>query len=469
MRRYEAFLAVLVCLLFEGCNPNSPSIERSGSGGYRTDGDYQAGGDHQAAEGHQAGGSTVAGNPKLRIDLSGASALLLTRDDAERTGRLQKIVGDELQDVIEDPSGSVPEIRRFSTGPAGEVFLELEELESPDLTETPCLLLYVQAQEPHPLCVDPGIARIGTPERPEHRAIQFDRRKNVYFIDGSTGSLILWNRRTHEKRTLSEARALTLDFLVSPEGSVWVKGESSDGLPFFGRFGADGRFEAVPSLNPEGLDLLALVQEEGNQALVLSGFLSEPDRRSHMRRGLILLPFDDRTVSEPLVLEGPPVNQKAAYNPQNFKIPSDGKVVEVQGGPNSSIYALLRDTGDGNQSIVLVHPDLARLQTWTKTVDSFKIAGGAIYVAGRNNADRPVFQRLDLEDGEDWEDLLPDREIAVDHFVVTHPSVYFDGLSLPEGRRLLGRIDGTDALTEISPLTWELLALDPFDPFQNVF
>ncbi len=372
-------------------------------------------------------GSGATPAQSLRIDLSGAVGLALKGTAralpraavASTDSNLEAITADgQVRSAV---SSGAARIDKFFISPNGKVYL------TGDFSATSmghCFLAEVPAGGGDVTCVDSTLTlRWSSPgDQSQSPPIQFDASGAVYYLgSNSNGSTVLRrNSGSGAVRDLVTDNVYVYDFLVQPDGTVFLSGTTS-------LTGASW----LRKINPMG-GLQTLFTGSHSNSTPIQWIMRFPDENiyiSQMNIGFArYLTSSDAMDSQFWVGNGGQFTGVSIFINGPLRTTVSGKVYGIASGGALTQYfpvpGIVSDTG--LSAATIVQPAMNHL-----------------LIAGTNGSGQNVLMLFDTTDGSSRQLIGPSNEIEMYHLNYTSASgkILFDGLRFSDNRYVLGEVD----------------------------
>ena len=349
------------------------------------------------------------------------------------TGRTHDAVG----------SGSAA-ISRFLIAPNDKVYVVFSSPVDLDnaspmawSTAARCLIAVVDPASGVPTCVDSQLGYINwSGQQGNNPPIQFDAAGAIYYTGyTTTGKTVLRRYLNGVATDLINDNISVYDFLVRPDGSVFLTGTSSTGASWVRRISPSGGLQNLGSTR--------------------SSFLSAfPDGNIYIGQGVVRRYLTASNAIDPKSWIGYTGSPDAEYFTYS-SFCSSGQVPYPSGFCNSYGSSIKGTylTGDGkvfavagygaDGSLMQYYPDV---RVPTTTVTKVSVAESVItnmILAGRNEQDQNVLTLYNTSTDTERQLLGPDNEIEIYHlnYVARDNKVLFDGLRFADNKYVLGQVD----------------------------
>ncbi len=369
-------------------------------------------------------GSGATPAQSLRIDLSGAVGLALTARALPRAAvastvsNLEAITaGGQVRSAV---SSGAARIDNFFISPNGKVYL------TGDFGETSmehCSLAEVPAGGGDVTCVDSTLTLrwLSPGNQSQSPPIQFDASGAVYYLgSNSNGSTILRrNSGSGAVRDLVTDNVYVYDFLVQPDGTVFLSGATSS-------TGASW----LRKINPMG-GLQTLLTGSTSNSTPIQWIMRFPDENiytSQMNTGFArYLTSSGAMDSQFWVGSGGQFTGVSIFIVGPLRTTASGKVYGIASGGALTQYFPVPGivSGTGLSAATIVQPAMNHL-----------------LIAGTNGSGQNVLVLFDTTDGSSRQLIGPSNEIEMYHLNYTSASgkILFDGLRFSDNLYVLGEV-----------------------------
>ncbi len=447
------------------------------------------------------GGSTSAGNPSITIDISGASALVLTSDTSTATSsNLKKLVDNQLVDVLSAGSSQsglkinsdnsaglsaaltaedvLPNVWHMEIGPAGEVVLGLS-LDNPpvDVDGTSCYLIRVTGADTATSSVQcvaaagdfvqlPWTAHVWLGDDwgdvpPMRDFVQFDSQGNIYYL-GNNAGITKWSSSDGSLTQHGQEGDVMLTFQVLSDDVIFY----SAFVP--GSLAASGTSGVFRYITPTGIITTGLhgtdFFADASQSVLYAS--------SNNPYGLFQAPYDTTSVGTTSELISP---EQPLEIDDSHQIIGDefGYFERMENGTilAQTIGAWCMDTDCSAFSgaagyIVSIAPDApAFIDTPLSEITFFRTIDNDLYIAGKNSDGQNAFIRMTIGAPDDAVSFFSGKDIQLFNFVRVDSVLYFDARDMSDGHYFFGKLDLSSGAPytyqELSTLQAELLGLKP--------
>ena len=386
---------------------------------------------------------------RLRFNFANMAALAVAKSASVRVGDANlRAVPESNLDVMEQSgvvrSGIISSSAQVSgawISPDGSVYMELV---TPQKEMDGCFFIKVSRGETDPTCVMASRSGMSAFERHATNAgVQFDAQARAYFYaqGGSPlGALYRYDNGTTTVLTNSQSRVE--DFLVAPDGSVFVSGMTDGGADWTRRIHPSGQVQSLAGRStPLG------IYPDGNAYFVNS--TSSVQRYLMGAGGLDPSPW-----VSPAGVTPSPHFQLSDACPSGQPSCSLAEVAGKYSTSGGKVFVLNGAPGGG---LIQTYPVVAYQLTSVSTPHHAAVAANAIVLAGKNTQGADITTRFDTATQTETQ-LLPANQVEVYHLRSTSGGpMVFDGLRYSDGRYVLGTIDpvtGTVAIQVADDVGW---------------
>lgn len=142
-------------------------------------------------------------------------------------------------------------VKEFFTAPSGDLFVVFQSKVSLTPGSNPCLLASVSIATGVPTCVDGSLDSIEWPPNPfvsgyKNSPVQFDSSGNIFYVGRSGQALVLRKAKNGIITDLINDNVTVRDFLVQPDGTLFViGGTSSTNSYWVRRFSPNGALKNI--------------------------------------------------------------------------------------------------------------------------------------------------------------------------------------------------------------------------------
>ena len=414
----------------------------------------------------------------LRFNLTGAVGLALRDPSTTRALRNDRTAAGSNLAVVTNSggtrdavsSGSVA-ISKFLIAPSDKIFVlfrsPVDLANTSTYTGSGCLLAEIQRATGAPTCIDDELSWISWDEQgSKNPPIQFDQTGAIYYSGTTaTGKAVLRRYLNGATTDLITDNVWISDFLVRPDGSVFLTGQTtSTNAAWVRRITPAGGLQNLRATQSQFLRAFP----DGNVYMGLWGTGNFGVRRFLTASGAVESKF---WISSDINAETPERYFDAAdYCGDDVRAEREG----FCGMYGSAITASFRTT-DGKLYVLAGHGAESVLMQYFPTVDvpatavrKVSAAQGVItnlVLAGLNDADQNVMTLFNTSTETETQLIGPDNEIEIYHlnYVANGNKVMFDGLRFADNKYVLGQVElDTGELTVSATSTGKLADFQTF-------
>jgi hypothetical protein len=357
-------------------------------------------------------------------------------------------------------SGSAA-IQRFLIAPNDRVYVVFSSPVNLDNTSplapwnpgTRCLIAVVDPASGAPTCVDSQLSFINW-SNGNNPAIQFDASGAIYYTGGTTSGTTVLRRYLNGVATdLINDNVYINDFLVRPDGSVFISGNTtSTGSNWVRRITPSGALQSIRSTTSTFLRAFP----DGN---IYMGLWSGTDLG--IRRYLTAT-----NTLDPKFWIANGTSDSEYFAASDYCTGAQASLLSAFCGTygagikgtyltdNGKVFAIAGYSANG--VLMQYFPDVEVPTTIVKNVSVAQTAGNNLILAGRNDQDQNVLTRYNTSTGEETQLIGPDNEIEIYHlnYVARSNKVLFDGLRFADNKYVLGQVDLSTNEVAVSPTTY---------------
>jgi len=404
----------------------------------------------------------------VRVDVRDGIALALRAQPTQYqpTGSNLAVVGrsGDLRDAVVSGAATVS---RFLVAPDGSTYVLFSYPVALDVNDpnSTCLLARVVDDSTVPACVDRTLTSIYWEENyGRNQAIQFDASGAIYYTGSTnTGSTVLRRFANGQSKDLITDNAYISDFLVLPDGSVIISGQTqSTQASWLRRVTTDGSLQSLRAAQSSFLRRFP----DGNVYLGMS------DQRF---QGVLRFSTKENAI-EPTAWIADSYGGYGGAVAENDLSPictGDGwtrfeGLCSTRGATIQRTFTTTDDqvyvlAGYGPRMLLTrYYPTLQIPDVAINRVTVGATNGRDIVVAGLNAKDENVLGAFDAVDGKERVLIDVEREIEIYHldFTPDGRTVLFDGLRFSDNSYVVGQVDlATGDITAATPTGSKLQAL----------
>jgi hypothetical protein len=362
-------------------------------------------------------------------------------------------------------SGSAA-VSQFFIAPNGDVYVLFSQPVNLDNTSSSgtCLLAQVDPATGVPACIDDTLKAIVWPAQASggNPPIQFDSSGRIYYMGWTGGTMVLRRYSGGIHTDLITSGATLEDFVVVPDGSVILNGETtSTGAHWVRRVSPDGALQTLFSSEARSLSLFP----DGN---VYMGMWDVPGNQG-VRRLLTATDTIDPTFWISDTGYTPSMNYNAGdfcpqagegfcgffgiFLQQRFTT-ADGKEFAISGPSNGFVDRLME-----------YYPSVQVPTTAVQNAQVGTQVGDKIALAGLNAAGQNILTLYNPTTDSEQQLIGPDHEIEIYHlnYDSSQNALIFDGLRFSDNTYIVGKVDlATGAVTVGTTLNGQLQDLQTF-------
>jgi hypothetical protein len=414
----------------------------------------------------------------LLFNLAGATGLALPNVSAALT--TQSLAGDDmgvqrleetqltaasnLSRVAADGSLSpaisrgIADIARFLIAPNGKVYATFRmktNLETGEADyQNGCLLIEINPDTGIPTCIDSTLSQINWPQEGEpatsNEPIQFDNAGRIYYSGtAADGRTVLRRYESGNITNLINDNIALFDFLVQPDGSVFITGRTeSTGTLFTRRITRLGGLETVVNgMHVTWLKAFA----DGNT------YMGRADQAGVYRYLTGSSQLDPKYwishSSNTPYFTTEPYCQGDDFN-TNFGFCLWGGT-QIRGEHSISTGNTYVIAGyQGSEGTLMQYfPTLDKRPTAVQAVSILQGISTNLILAGTNSAGQNILTELNTSNDQELLLIGPDNEIEIYHinYVADGNKIMFDGLRFSDNRYVIGQVNLSNGQVSVTP------------------
>ena len=303
-----------------------------------------------------------------------------------------------------------------------------------------CLIAVVDPASGKPTCVDSQLGHINwSGQQGSNPPIQFDAAGAIYYTGYTTSGKTVLRRYLNGVATdLINDNISVYDFLVRPDGSVYITGTSSTGASWVRRISPSGA-PAEPPIDNQHVSARVPGRKH------LHGLWNSNDfgvRRYQTASGAIDPKYwiGNSGQSRCGALHGLETTARAARPLGSAAPPARMSRAPIRPAMGRSSRSRARAP---KGRLMQYYPDVSVPTTAVKKVSVAQSVITNLILAGRNEQDQNVLTLYNTTAGTERQLLGPENEIEIYHlnYVANGNKVLFDGLRFADNKYVLGQVD----------------------------
>ena len=412
----------------------------------------------------------------LRFNLAGSAGLALAGDDS--SARLSKL---DVNAPVQSPlvaksnllrvdsagrlssavSVGVADIARFMIAPNEKVYVLFNtrtDLDNPDgnYIEDGCLLAEIDPDTGVPTCVDNTLSSINWPSESEtsnNPPVQFDNLGRIYYSGStSTGLAVLRRFDAGSVKDFINDNVNLYDFLVQPDGSVFITGQTSNtGTAWTRKITVAGGLQTVLGGSSQFLRTFP----DGNVYLGdwsvgygVGRYLTATSQLEpkYWISGATGQPNTEWYHDASDFCEGADMQLNYGFC-GNFGASIRGTHTTT----SKNVYAVAGRSG--NSALMQYYPTVAKPVTQVQNATIMQGVITNLLLTGTNSDGKNVLTILDTSNNQEQLLIGPNNEIEIYHlnYVADGNKVMFDGLRFSDNRYVIGQVNLSTGTVSITP------------------